>query len=115
MDDISRRRFRWGVFLAWSPFLFFTVIGLLNALSSISSRKATGLGAVAGGISEALVTFGIAGILVIEVTAVVLLLRSIRQARPLRAIFSVLSLCCSALTLFFLGFFLWQAYVWLPR
>jgi len=33
-----------------------TVIGLLNAFRKISEQKATGLGAVAGGISEALVT-----------------------------------------------------------
>ncbi|HSK43533.1 MAG TPA: MotA/TolQ/ExbB proton channel family protein [Candidatus Binatia bacterium] len=41
-----------------SPFvgLFGTVIGILNAFKKISEQKATGLGAVAGGISEALVT-----------------------------------------------------------
>ncbi len=41
-----------------APFvgLFGTVVGILNAFQSISTNKATGLGAVAGGISEALVT-----------------------------------------------------------
>ncbi|HVP43107.1 MAG TPA: MotA/TolQ/ExbB proton channel family protein [Terriglobales bacterium] len=41
-----------------APFvgLFGTVVGILNAFREISSQKATGLGAVAGGISEALVT-----------------------------------------------------------
>jgi biopolymer transport protein ExbB/biopolymer transport protein TolQ len=41
-----------------APFvgLFGTVVGILNAFQSISQNKATGLGAVAGGISEALVT-----------------------------------------------------------
>jgi biopolymer transport protein ExbB/biopolymer transport protein TolQ len=41
-----------------APFvgLFGTVIGILNAFKKISEQKATGLGAVAGGISEALVT-----------------------------------------------------------
>src|SRR5258706_10729697 len=41
-----------------APFvgLFGTVIGILNAFRKISEQKATGLGAVAGGISEALVT-----------------------------------------------------------
>ena len=44
-----------------APFvgLFGTVVGILNAFSSIASNKATGLGAVAGGISEALVTTAI--------------------------------------------------------
>ena len=41
-----------------APFvgLFGTVIGILNAFSGIAKEKATGLAAVAGGISEALVT-----------------------------------------------------------
>jgi len=44
-----------------APFvgLFGTVVGILNAFRSIASNKATGLGAVAGGISEALVTTAI--------------------------------------------------------
>src|SRR3954463_13726422 len=36
--------------------LFGTVIGIINAFRGISTEKSTGLGAVAGGISEALVT-----------------------------------------------------------
>jgi biopolymer transport protein ExbB/biopolymer transport protein TolQ len=41
-----------------APFvgLFGTVVGIINAFKGISSQKATGLSAVAGGISEALVT-----------------------------------------------------------
>jgi biopolymer transport protein ExbB/TolQ len=41
-----------------APFigLLGTVIGILNAFQSIAASKATGIGAVAGGISEALVT-----------------------------------------------------------
>ncbi len=41
-----------------APFigLLGTVMGILNAFQSIASSKATGIGAVAGGISEALVT-----------------------------------------------------------
>jgi biopolymer transport protein ExbB/biopolymer transport protein TolQ len=46
---------------ATAPFvgLFGTVVGILNAFKGISEQKATGLGAVAGGISEALVTTAI--------------------------------------------------------
>jgi biopolymer transport protein ExbB len=36
--------------------LFGTVFGIMNAFRSISASKSTGIGAVAGGISEALVT-----------------------------------------------------------
>ena len=39
--------------------LFGTVIGIINAFKGIASEKSTGLGAVAGGISEALVTTAI--------------------------------------------------------
>src|ERR1035441_6074073 len=44
-----------------APFigLLGTVVGILNAFKEISTQKATGLGAVAGGISEALVTTAI--------------------------------------------------------
>jgi biopolymer transport protein ExbB len=44
-----------------APFvgLFGTVLGIINAFHGISSQKSTGLGAVAGGISEALVTTAI--------------------------------------------------------
>jgi len=44
-----------------APFvgLFGTVVGIINAFRSISNKKSTGLGAVAGGISEALVTTAI--------------------------------------------------------
>ena len=44
-----------------APFvgLFGTVVGIINAFRGISESKATGLGAVAGGISEALATTAI--------------------------------------------------------
>ena len=44
-----------------APFvgLFGTVVGIINAFKGISQKKSTGLGAVAGGISEALVTTAI--------------------------------------------------------
>jgi biopolymer transport protein ExbB/biopolymer transport protein TolQ len=44
-----------------APFvgLFGTVLGIINAFHGISTQKSTGLGAVAGGISEALVTTAI--------------------------------------------------------
>ncbi|HEY1221174.1 MAG: MotA/TolQ/ExbB proton channel family protein [Bryobacteraceae bacterium] len=44
-----------------APFvgLFGTVVGIINAFRGISTQKAAGLGAVAGGISEALVTTAI--------------------------------------------------------
>ena len=39
--------------------MFGTVVGIINAFQGISQEKSTGLGAVAGGISEALVATAI--------------------------------------------------------
>ena len=53
-----------------APFvgLFGTVVGIINAFTGIANEKSTGLGAVAGGISEALVTTAIG--LVVAIPAV---------------------------------------------
>jgi biopolymer transport protein ExbB len=53
-----------------APFvgLFGTVVGIINAFKGISSEKSTGLGAVAGGISEALVTTAVG--LIVAIPAV---------------------------------------------
>ena len=48
--------------------LFGTVVGIINAFKGISESKSTGLGAVAGGISEALVTTAVG--LVVAIPAV---------------------------------------------
>jgi biopolymer transport protein ExbB/biopolymer transport protein TolQ len=55
-----------------APFvgLFGTVVGIINAFKGISTEKSTGLGAVAGGISEALVTTAIG--LFVAIPAVVM-------------------------------------------
>ena len=106
-DVIKRKRFLWGVLLAWIPFLFLQFPTIVAFFTELSNRKATGLGAVAGGLSESLVTFGLAVTLTSEVVAVVLLLRAFSRGHPLRTFFSALSICCSGLVLFGFGLFLW--------
>ena len=109
-DDIKRKRFLWGVCLAWTPFLFLTIptaIGIFSALRGISREKATGLAATAGGLVESLSTFGLVATLVFEVAAIILLLRTFSGGRPVRALFSVISICCSGFMLTILGLFLW--------
>jgi hypothetical protein len=110
-DDIERRkRFLWGVCLAWTPFLFLilpTAIGVFSAFRGISREKATGLAAIAGGLTEFFSTFGLAAILVFEVAAIILLLRAFSGSRTLRAVFSVISICCSLFMLTISGLFLW--------
>jgi hypothetical protein len=102
-DDATKKRFLWGVLLAWVPFLFF----VLNALREISTQKATGLEAVAGRFTEAFATFGFAASAALPVTAIVLLLRALSKEHPTRTFFAILSICCSALTLSILALCLW--------
>jgi hypothetical protein len=109
-DDIKRKRFLWGVCLAWTPFLFLiipTAIGIFSAFRGISREKATGLAVLAGGLAEFFFTFGLAAILVLEVAAIILLLRTFSGGRPVRALFSVISICCSGFMLTVLGLFPW--------
>jgi hypothetical protein len=82
-DDPAKRRFLWGVLLAWTPFLFAVVpsiIGIFNAFREISTQKATSLGAVAGDLAEAFATFGLAAAFAFEVAAVGLLVRILQRA-----------------------------------
>jgi hypothetical protein len=105
-DDIKRKRFLWGVCLAWTPFLFF-IPAVTSLFNGIAKEKATGLAAIAGGFREFFSTFGLAAVLTFEVAAVILLLRTFSGARPVRALFSVLSICCSGFMLLILGLYLW--------
>jgi hypothetical protein len=107
--EIKRKHFLGGVSLVWIPFLFFatpTLIGLSHVFRGVSREKATGLAAVAGGVTELLATFGLAVTLVFEVVAIILLLRSFSGERPARAILSALSICCSGFMLVIIGLLL---------
>jgi len=106
-DDIKRKRFLWGVCLAWTPFLFLFISTIFSAFRGIAREKATGLAAVASGLTEFFSTFGLAAILVFEMAAIILLLRTFSGGHPARALFSVISICCSGFMLTVLGFFLW--------
>jgi len=99
-DDVTRKRFLWGTLLAWIPIPVFMFPTIAN---EISARKATGLGAVAGGLPEAFLTFGFAVTLVSEVAAIVFLLRAFSKGHSMRTFFSAFSICCSSLVLFVLG------------
>jgi hypothetical protein len=113
-DDRKRKRFFWGLALAWLPFLP-ALVGLANAFRGISGQKATGLGAVAGAIAEmgALSVMTLAPILTI--LAMVLLLRSLSKAHPLRNIFAVISVCWGGLMISLLALFFWLVYVKFPQ
>ena len=85
-----------------------TAIGIINAFVEIASQKQTGLGAVAGGLSEMAVTFGLVVIVGSQVAAIVMLLRTLSRSHPVRTTVAVISICCSGLLLLALGLFLWE-------
>jgi uncharacterized membrane protein YhaH (DUF805 family) len=109
-DNRKRKRFFWGLALAWLPFIP-VLVGLANAFRGISADKATGLGAVAGGIAEMGVLYVLTLAPILAISAMVLLLRSLSKAHPLRNIFAVISVCWSALMISVLALFFWLVYV----
>ena len=106
-DDVKEKRFLWGMLLASIPLFFLMLPAIFNAFREISTQKATGLGAVAGGFGQAFATFGLATTLVLEVAGIVLLVRTFSKEHPMRTFLSVISISCSGLTLAILGLSLW--------
>jgi hypothetical protein len=114
VETASAKRLRVGLLLAWIPLMLFvvpTAIGIINALTEIATQKQTGLGAVAGGLTEMLVTFGLISIVGSQVTAIVMLLRTLSRSHPMRTIVAIFSICCSGLLLLALGMFIWSSAV----
>jgi hypothetical protein len=105
VDQLQKKRFNYGVALAWVP-LVFLIPGLMNAFRGILSSKATGLGAVAGGIGEMLATFGFAAMLVFQIGAIVLLGRSFSKDHRLRSMVSVVSIFFCGMTVLILVAFI---------
>jgi hypothetical protein len=76
-------------------------------VQGISEQKATGLGAVAGGLREIFALWGIGAILVSQVAAIVFLFRAFAPGHWRRSLFAVVSIGVSALTLLVVFVFLW--------
>jgi len=105
-DGLKKKRFLWGLALAWTPWLPI-VIGLGRTLSR---QKATGIGAVAGGVTELFVVWGIAAMLIGQVAAIVMLFRTFSPGHWMRSLLSVVSICLSGVMLILLGLFLWLSW-----
>lgn len=106
MDERKKKRFLWGVLLAWTPAIPLA-LAFVHIFKDLSTSKATGLGAVAGGLAEAYLTLGIGLTLVFEVAAVILLLRAFSREHLMRSLFSIVSICCSTLIVFLFGLLIW--------
>jgi hypothetical protein len=109
----SPQWFLWGVVLAGISSVPFIIL-LFNALRGMSQEKATGLGAVAGGGTEAYATFGFITF-VLPVAAIVLLSRSLSGGNLTRRVFSVLSIVWSGLMLLVYGVGGWFVFLQFPR
>ena len=104
--DARKGRFVWGLVLVWAPAIPL-IIGMSNVFRGISANKATGLGAVAGGLIEAYLIFGFIVALIFQAVGIVLLARSFLEGRRGRAFFSLISIAWSMFALFLAGVFLW--------
>ena len=94
--DIDRKTFVWGLVLAWGPIALF-MVGMVRA---ISRQRTSGLGAVAGGLSEALATYGLLVSFASLIFAIVLLVRTISQGQSAgRTLVAVISICCAGMVL----------------
>ena len=107
-ERTATRRFRWGLLLAWIPLTFFLIPTVLGIIASVTSpQRATGLGAIAGGLSEALATFGLIVTIGCELGGIVLLVRTLSRSHLVRGMVTIISVCFSALLLLVLALFLW--------
>jgi ABC-type antimicrobial peptide transport system permease subunit len=104
--DFEKKRFWWGVLLAWAPWVP-TVVTFSYFVRGISRSKATGLAAVAGGMIEMLVLWGIVTLVIAQLAAIVWLFRSFSRDHILRSLISAASIFVSALMLTFVGTSLW--------
>ena len=119
MDDIptderKRKWFIWGTVVTCTLSIPL-IIGMSNAFRGISGEKATGVAALAGGIAEAYVTFGVVLGFALSIAAIFLLSRSFARGHGMRSLFSILGICWNALMLVLAGLCVWLYLVYLPR
>ena len=107
--EINKKRILLGALLAWVPWIPIA-IGLGITLRGIAKQRATGIGVVAGGLTELFVVWGIGAILIGQVAAIILLSRALAAGHWARNLFSFVSICVSLLMLLLVGLFLWLSW-----
>lgn len=105
MEDSLKKRFLWGLLLAWVPWVP-TMIGIGYLFIGISNSKATGFAVVAAGMIELLVSWGLVAMFISQTVAIVWLFRSFSSAHILRSLIAAASILASGLTLFLVCAFL---------
>jgi hypothetical protein len=90
--DSKGKWYVWGTILTWTLSIP-VIIAIFNSLREISEQKATGVGAVAGGLAEGYVTFSLILAFVLPVGAIVLLVRSLSGTHRWTSVTSKIALC----------------------
>jgi hypothetical protein len=99
MEDIRPRKwFMWGMILASVPTILM-ILSFVLILPEISNQKQTGLGAIAGGLTEVAATAGLAVMFLVPVSAIVLLAKSFSKGHGIRSLIAGLSIAWSAVVL----------------
>ncbi|MDT8067211.1 MAG: hypothetical protein ROO76_03500 [Terriglobia bacterium] len=112
---IRGSKFLVGILLAWVPIVVIIVPVFFEVFRGITDQKATGLGAVAGGFSEAFVTFGVVTFVAAQVLAIILLIRSVGIGKTVQSVFAILSIGICATMLAATGLFFWIMLFVIPR
>ncbi len=110
--EAGKKRLLWGAGLAWAPVLLVMAPMIVSTIRIMSTEKATGLAAVAGGVVEWLVTFGLIAFVVCEVGGIVLLTWEIRRGGWGRAAFCLVSIGCSLVVLTAVMLSVWSMWHW---
>ena len=111
LDDQDKKRFAWGLGLAWVPVLVAFVPGFISAFRGLDQEKATGLAVVVGGFAEWLIKFGLVAFVLCQVAAIGLLARGIRREQWGQSLVAVVSIVCSVVILSvtaFMTYWLWH-------
>lgn len=112
--DCRQNWFFWGTILAGISSIPFIIV-FFNVVRSMSQDKATGLGAVAGGLTEAYATFGFILTFVLPIAAIVVLGRSFSKADQTRRLFSLFFIIWSWFILLVYGLGGWFVFFQFPR
>jgi hypothetical protein len=83
------------------------LFGLGHLFIGINNSKATGLAAIAGGMAEMLVTWGLATLIISQVVAIFWLFRSFSKDNMPRNLISLFSIFASGIILLLVGGLLW--------
>ena len=104
-DTRDRKRFFWALLLAWTPWVP-TIIVLRYFFVGINNSKATGLAAIAGGLVELLVWWGLAAMIISQFVALVWLFRSFSGTHTLRSLVAAASILARGVSLLLVFAFL---------